>query len=98
MVAYDRIPHALMFLGMPGSGALSLALAFAQYVLCENKTDGDACGTCRSCVKTSKFVHPDLHFSFPTVGTNVTSDHHLENWRKAIADNPYLDVNQWLQI
>jgi len=68
MVENDRIPHALMLLGMPGSGALSLAMALAQNVLCENRTGGDACGTCRSCAKTSKLIHPDLHFSFPTVG------------------------------
>ena len=98
MADNDRIPHALLLLGMPGSGALALALALAQYALCENRTDGDACGSCRSCVKTSKLVHPDLHFSYPTVGTNVTSDQYLENWRKAISDNPYLDVNQWLQL
>ena len=97
MADSDRIPHALMLLGMPGSGGLPLALAFAQYVLCENRTDGEACGVCQSCIKTSKWVHPDLHFSYPTVGANVTSDHNLENWRQALSDNPYLDVNQWLQ-
>jgi len=42
-------------------------------------------------------VHPDLHFSFPTVGANVISDHHIADWRAALAENPYLDVNQWLQ-
>ena len=98
MADHDRIPHALLLLGMPGSGGLPLSLAFAQYVLCENRTDGDACGICRSCVKAAKWVHPDLHFSFPTVGTNVTSDHHLATWRQALADNPYLDVNQWFQL
>ncbi len=98
MADNDRIPHALLLLGMPGSGALALALAFAQYVLCENRIAGDACSNCRSCVKTSKLIHPDLHFSYPTVGTNVTSDHYLEYWRKAMAENPYLDVNQWLQM
>ena len=97
MADNDRIPHALMLLGMPGSGGLPLALAFAQYALCENRTGGDACGSCRSCLKTSKLVHPDLHFTFPTVGTNVTSDQHLEAWRKAMQENPYLDANQWLQ-
>lgn len=97
MVANDRIPHALMLLGMPGAGGLALAIAFAQYALCENKQNEDACGVCRSCVKVSKLVHPDLHFSFPTVGTNVTSDHHLETWRHAILENPYFDINQWLQ-
>ncbi|MEM9929502.1 MAG: hypothetical protein AAF840_06770 [Bacteroidota bacterium] len=48
-------------------------------------------------MKASKWIHPDLHFSFPTVGTNVTSDHFLPQWREALAANPYLNVNDWLQ-
>src|SRR5580698_6765255 len=35
MVYHNRLSHALLFLGPEGSGALSLALAFAQYVVCE---------------------------------------------------------------
>lgn len=35
MVQHNRLSHALLFLGKEGSGALSLALAFAQYIVCE---------------------------------------------------------------
>jgi len=35
MVQQNRLSHALLFLGNEGSGALSLAIAFAQYVVCE---------------------------------------------------------------
>jgi DNA polymerase-3 subunit delta' len=35
LVQHNRLSHALLFLGKEGSGALSLALAFAQYVVCE---------------------------------------------------------------
>ena len=35
LVHQNRLSHALMFLGKEGSGALSLALAFAQFVVCE---------------------------------------------------------------
>ena len=35
MVQHDRISHALLFLGKEGCGALSLAIAFAQYIVCE---------------------------------------------------------------
>ena len=97
MADHDRIPHAMLLLERPGSGALTFVWALAQYVLCENRTDGDACGKCRSCVKTEKLVHPDLHFSFPTVGTKVTSDSFIGEWRKAMAETPFMDVNQWLQ-
>lgn len=92
-----HIPHALMLLGFPGSGDLALALAFAQYALCDQPSNGEACGTCSNCLKAARLVHPDLHFSFPTVGTNVTSDAHVAEWRKAVEENPWMDVNQWLQ-
>lgn len=35
MVAQNRLSHALLFLGKEGSGALQLAIAFAQYITCE---------------------------------------------------------------
>jgi len=35
LVQTNRLPHALLFLSKEGSGALQLALAFAQYVVCE---------------------------------------------------------------
>lgn len=35
LVAQSRLSHALLFLGKEGSGALSLAIAFAQYITCE---------------------------------------------------------------
>ena len=35
LVQKNRLSHALLFLGKDGSGALPLAIAFAQYILCE---------------------------------------------------------------
>jgi DNA polymerase III subunit delta' len=35
MVEQSRLSHALLFLGKEGTGALPLALAFAQYLVCE---------------------------------------------------------------
>ena len=35
MVQHNRLSHALLFLGKEGSGGLSLAMAFAQYIVCE---------------------------------------------------------------
>ena len=35
MIQHNRLSHALLFLGKEGSGALSLARAFAQYAVCE---------------------------------------------------------------
>jgi DNA polymerase III subunit delta' len=35
MVQHNRLSHALLFLGREGSGALPLAIAFAQYIVCQ---------------------------------------------------------------
>jgi DNA polymerase-3 subunit delta' len=39
MVQHNRLSHALLFLGKEGSGALQLAMAFAQYITCRPTTD-----------------------------------------------------------
>ncbi len=41
MVTHNRLSHAMLFLGKEGSGALSVARAFAQFVVCE-KVNGKA--------------------------------------------------------
>ena len=98
-----RIPHAQLFLSKEGSGGLAMALAYISYILCENKTDLDSCGECNHCRKTSKHLHPDVHFSFPVVKlgdkkrVETTSDDFLPKWREIIKENPFFDTNQWLQ-
>lgn len=97
MASAGRLPHALLFLGPQGSGKLALALAFAQYVLCENKTHEDACGHCSHCLKAGKLIHPDIHFSYPTIGPKAVSTQFAKQWREAVLNNPYMEINQWLR-
>ncbi len=42
LVQHNRLSHALLFLGKEGSGALSLALAFAQYIVCNSAKNKNA--------------------------------------------------------
>ncbi len=98
MAESGRMPHALLMLGHQGTGGLSLAMAYAQYILCPKKTaDREACGTCPNCLKAEKMIHPDIHFSYPTVGSKTIATHVLKEWRAAVAENPYMNVNQWLE-
>ncbi len=90
-----RVPHALMFLGNEGSGNLALALAFAQYHICEDKKDDESCGVCHNCRKAQKMVHPDVHFSFPVIGKAVSNDF-VGLWRNAVLENPYISYSQWI--
>lgn len=97
----DKIPHALLFLAKAGTGGLPLALAFVQYLFCEQKTAEDACGTCPSCIQVQKLEHPDLHFSFPTVpskpGEKNLSEHYLSDFKDFCKSMPYGSSFDWLQ-
>jgi len=117
----NRQSHALLFLGKEGSGALQLAIAFAQYILCEKNNTvttavdslfgeaptnsseirQNACGICSSCKKASMLMHPDLHFSFPTITKTgvekpVCNDFIIE-WRNFISQIPFGNAYDWLQ-
>jgi len=92
----NRVSHAQLFLGPEGSGSLALAVAYAQYLSCEDKQPDDSCGVCSSCRKYQKLMHPDLHFSYPIFGTpKETSLDYIENWRQAFLENPYLNLDIW---
>jgi DNA polymerase-3 subunit delta' len=56
-----------------------------------------ACGVCSACRKSLQFAHPDIHFSFPTIGTNAVSTDFLKEWREFLHETPYADANVWLQ-
>ncbi len=95
-VNQGKISHAQMFLGNAGYGGLPLAMAFLQYLFCENKQAKDSCGECNSCRKVNEMQHPDIHFSFPVVqAINKKSDFFLPDWRAQFASQPYFNLNQW---
>lgn len=96
-VKHDQVSHAQMFLGKTGYGGLPIALAFVQYLLCDNKGETDSCGECPSCQKVNKLQHPDVHFSFPTVQANTKiSDSEFPLWKGMVFNNPYFNLNQWI--
>ena len=94
-VSNGRMAHAQLFIAKKGVGALNLALAYATYLLCENPGEENACGHCSSCRKNDKLVHPDLHFSYPTTGKSVSTDH-IKEWRAIILEKGYFGLDDWL--
>jgi DNA polymerase III subunit delta' len=96
-VRENRISHSQLFLGPEGSASLALALAYVQYVNCSKRTESDSCGNCPSCIKIGKLIHPDLHFTYPTISPHKQSRELMEEWKEAILKNPYLNVFSWLQ-
>jgi DNA polymerase-3 subunit delta' len=131
MVQHNRLSHALLFLGKEGSGALPLALAFAQYITCEKvqgkqsalsssqpapslfgepepptpsskpETPTDSCGVCPACQKAQQLIHPDIHFSYPTVtkkaGEKPIAADFITEWREFIKLNPYGNLYDWIE-
>ena len=102
LVRDDRTPHALMLFGPEGTGKLALAVAMAQYLSCKDRQEDDSCGTCPSCIKFGKLVHPDLHFVVPVLKTGSmtappVSDDYAEVWRETLIANNYLTESQWYE-
>jgi len=98
----NRVSHAQLFLGPEGSGKLSMALAYAQFINCKNKQENDSCGVCPSCVKFNKLIHPDLHFIYPVASTkNIKkpqSKEFISNWRNILEKNNYhITLNDWYE-
>ncbi len=93
----NRVSHAQLFLGPEGSGSFALALAYAQFISCTEKAETDSCGTCASCRKYNKLIHPDLHFSYPFFrgGVNEDSMADLGEWRDLVLSNPYFNLDEW---
>ncbi len=136
LLQHNRLSHALLFLGKEGSGALPLALAFAQYVVCEKANPKksvvapgpslfgddtgfeetsslsltsdnrhlttDSCGTCPACLKAQQLVHPDIHYSYPTVtkkaGEKPIATDFIAEWREFIKLNPYGNLFDWIEM
>jgi DNA polymerase-3 subunit delta' len=100
-VLSDHVAHAQLFMGKPGSANLAMALAYATMINCEQPKENDACGTCPSCLKNKKYIHPDLHFAFPVssargkTGKDVVSDTFIEDWRYFLHQNPYGGPMEW---
>ena len=102
-VKNGRVAHAQMLVGSAGSGPLPLALAFAQYLACKNRTETDGCGTCESCKRYAKLEHPDLQLIFPKNKTqkvdskNYSSKEFVVDFRAAVVKSPYMNLNNWLK-
>ena len=100
-VQHNRIAHAQMFLGEKSSPKLLLALSYAKYINCKNKSLDDSCGRCASCIKYQNLTHPDLHLVFPVLLIKnikkATSDDFIREWREEVLKNPFIDLSVWFE-
>lgn len=98
-----RVAHAQLFIGPEGSGTLPMALAYAQYLLCDN-IEGENDGENVACnAKCNSLTHPDLHFVFPVsnsdkVKSHAVSDHYIQDWRQFVNEQPYGNLFDWYRL
>jgi DNA polymerase-3 subunit delta' len=96
-----RIPHAQLFIGPEGSGTLPMAMAYAQYILCNNSDGENTTGNSACNLKFEHISHPDMHFVYPITSTDevkgdsVVSTNFLDQWRSFVKENPYGSLFDW---
>ena len=96
------VPHARLFHGEEGTGAFQLALAYARYLNCTDRSGDDSCGRCHTCLQYNELAHPDLHFAFPMIkkAKKEVCDDYLPEWRAflkgKIAQKTYFTIDTWI--
>ncbi len=98
-----RIPHAQLFVGPEGCGSLPIALAYAQYILCENNSGENNTGKESCNIRCNTFSHPDVHFAFPVassdkIKSHAVSDNFMTEWRQFLKTQPYGNLFDWYRI
>lgn len=104
-VERGRVSHAQLFVGDEGVGALPLAIAYAQYLNCPHRHDGDSCGECPSCYQIGQLAHLDLHFVFPvntpkgkSGSEKPLSSRFMAQWRELVSSTGgYFNEQMWYE-
>ena len=90
----NRVGHAYVFEGPQGVGRLTMAKAFSKLLLCENSSEGEPCGVCKSCSMCQSGNHPDVQiitnqlYDATKKSTDVLVDT-VRNTKKDVYIKPY---------
>lgn len=74
MIGSGKVPHAILFHEDDGGGAFPIAVAFLQMLFGENN-------------RIPKFIHPDVHYVFPTAAGSVSLQY-MEQFRALAVSDP----------
>lgn len=69
----DRLAHAILLSGVPGSGKEVVAIEMAKILNCTEE-EYAACGKCSACRRIAKFEHPNFQFIYPLPGGSKDKD------------------------
>src|SRR5699024_4653330 len=73
----NRVSHAYLLQGAPGTGKKTIATLLAMTLLCEEKVDVEPCGECIQCKRILSRNHPDVHWVEPD-GESIKKDQIIE--------------------
>ncbi|PXW88486.1 DNA polymerase III delta prime subunit [Streptohalobacillus salinus] len=65
MIKDDRMAHAYLLHGDPGTGKQAIALHLAMRIFCKSPHGAEPCKTCTDCRRVESGNHPDLHWLKP---------------------------------
>tara|TARA_B110000444_G_scaffold11182_1_gene9580 strand:+ start:138 stop:1301 length:1164 start_codon:yes stop_codon:yes gene_type:complete len=96
-----RLAHSYLLFGPSGAGKLSIAIKFAELILCSKYKEKEL-ERIGAQQKINGLTHPDLHFVYPVntnskVKSKATSKHFVKEWRESVIENPYITLSQWLE-
>ena len=82
---------------------VAMAIAYAQFVLCNNIGSENTGGNESCNLKFKTLSHPDLHFVFPNVTTEdikskPKSSDFISDWREFVLKNPYGNLFDWYKL
>ena len=101
--ARGKVAHAQLFTGRPGTAVLPMALAYSSYLMCQQRTENDSCGTCPNCVRINKLIHPDIHFFFPKISASDKGKYDkvlaeaLPKFRTFLSGHLFGDLAEWAE-
>ena len=91
-ISDEKFPHAVIFSGAEGIGKRLAAEICAAALLCENKIDGEPCGTCENCRLVAAKTHPDFYIVEPEA-TKTTRNIKIGQIREMQAEAALRPIN-----
>ena len=83
----DRLPHAILIEGDPGTGKHTLARYLSAAAVCTGKER--PCGECRACKQAIAFSHPDVRVTAPEDGKKLVSVGQIRDLREEAYIKPF---------
>lgn len=83
----DRLPHAILIEGDPGTGKHTLSRYLSAAAVCREKDR--PCGECRACKQAAALIHPDIRITAPEDGKKSIVVGQIRNLREEAYIRPH---------